>query len=197
MSKPASEYLGVPYVQEQMAAAAKYVAVEAEAEFIEESRQRMECNAGEGLTSLAFDSPLEAVFWLWWMAFHHTDSYTDGLQLVRHVGVEAGGQRFVLDFVVRPTYRRFGKPFEKLLPHWPLVGIELDGHAFHEKTLAQVQRRNQRDRTLQQAGWHIFHFAFSEFTNDQTGCLIELIDFVREQELRIRQLIEKDKADPA
>lgn len=183
-TKPAEEFATNKYVLEQIDSAAVYVGTESRDQFRDEMGQRLLANADDGMEPLAFDSPLEAAFWVWWMAFKKVDCYADGLHLSRHCSVEVGGQTFVLDFVVLPTNSRL-RPADRVWPDWPQVGVELDGHAFHEKTLEQVERRNQRDRALQQAGCRIFHFSFFEFSGQASSCLIELVDYMRERELEI------------
>lgn len=183
-----SEFLGVSLVEQQIEAARAFVSVEIGEQFVEETRQRMTSGCGEiGAPPLAFDSPLEAAFWVWWVAFSKTDYYVRTLSLRQHVQASVPAGVFVVDFVVNP-FRSFTDTTDRhryIDARWPLVGIELDGHAFHEKTLDQVTSRNQRDRELQKAGWKIFHFSFSEFTTDPTSALIEVVDFVRACESRI------------
>lgn len=54
------------------------------------------------------------------------------------------------------------------------IGIEVDGHDFHEKTKAQVKRDKERDRFLTIKGWHLLHFSGSEVFNDPFYCVEEL-----------------------
>jgi very-short-patch-repair endonuclease len=65
-----------------------------------------------------------------------------------HVWTEIEGQKYCVDFVVTPRTERKG---------WIPIAVELDGHAFHERTPAQVSHRDSRDRALQRAGWKVFH----------------------------------------
>jgi hypothetical protein len=59
------------------------------------------------------------------------------------------------------------------------IGVELDGHTFHEKTLEQVTYRNQRDRALQQIGWRVYHFSFAEFTKNPRESILEVVEHAR------------------
>jgi hypothetical protein len=167
--QPSKEFLGVQLVEQQIKAASMFVATEMGEQFIDEAMQRLDAGAGEiALPPLEFDSPLEAAFWVWWLAFGKTDYYAKKLSLRQHVSVSVPSATYVVDFVVLP-FRSLSDTSERhryIDARWPLVGIELDGHAFHEKTLGQVTLRNQRDRELQKAGWKIFHYSFSEFTAD-------------------------------
>jgi very-short-patch-repair endonuclease len=171
-TKPSSEFRRLPVVEQQIDAAAAMVANYAAADFHDEMTYRLSFgDEGHGLPELAFDSPLEAVFWVWWNAAMRVSVlFRSEAMLHRHVTVEAGGQRYNLDFVVASRKGR---------PGWPLIAIELDGHAFHEKTLEQVTYRNQRDRALQQAGWRVFHFSFSEFTTDPVRSIWEVVEFAQ------------------
>jgi len=64
---------------------------------------------------------------------------------------------------------------------WKPIAIEVDGHAFHERTREQVERRNERDRALQQAGWTVFHFSFTEMSARPEACILEVFDFAHKQ----------------
>ncbi len=110
------------------------------------------------------ESPIEAIFVIWWEALTRA-SWRGGyssLYLQPQVPVSVSGADFRLDFEARTAEdavlangRHVGLP-----P--PAIAIELDGHAFHEKTKEQVTQRNQRDRLLQQAGWKVLHVSGSE-----------------------------------
>lgn len=79
--------------------------------------------------------------------------------------VVACGRHYRLDFVLRAlTEESLSELVDS--PYHPLIAIEFDGHAFHEKTAAQVTSRNQRDRDLSDAGWTVWHFSGSEFNRD-------------------------------
>lgn len=179
MPKKGSEFVDIPLVREQLRAASRFVAEMEAEDFAGEITSRLECGGSElPDVPLEFDSPLEAAFWLWWMALRQVDSFChEDINMLRHHEVlTQGGDRYVLDFVVAPTdsmVKRY--PDRK----WPLIGVELDGHAFHEKTLEQVTYRNQRDRALQQIGWRVFHFSFAEFTKHPSESILEVIEHAR------------------
>jgi hypothetical protein len=111
------------------------------------------------------DSPLEAQFKTWFdiiRGFHLSlGSMRFAVALRPQVWIEcASGPRYRLDFAVEPmeewlhmSLLRAGHPLK--------LGVELDGHDFHEKTRAQVTCRNQRDRDLSTEGWRVLHFSGS------------------------------------
>jgi very-short-patch-repair endonuclease len=107
------------------------------------------------------ESPIEAVFWIWWQTVHslderlHDDEKPRGA--VQHA-VDAGGRRYRLDFAI---------PDAK-------IAVELDGHDFHEKTKEQVTYRNMRDRDLQAAGWTVLHFSGSELLKGALGVVVSV-----------------------
>lgn len=110
----------------------------------------------------AIESPLEAIFWVWWQAAtSHLEPPMVELHCQREIRC-ASGELFRLDFVVEPSDARQAVAFADAGKPFPLIVVEVDGHGFHEKTLEQVALRNTRDRLLQQEGAIVFHFSWSE-----------------------------------
>lgn len=105
------------------------------------------------------ESPIEAVFWVWWEALEVMDRVERGesrpsmfnYYLTRQLEIKvSAGATFRADFAV-----------EELS-----IAIELDGHDFHERTKQQVTYRNRRDRELQADGWTVLHISGSELVRD-------------------------------
>lgn len=174
-SKPSDAYLGLEVVQTHLRAAAEMVGREKARDFHDEMTYRL--SAGWDIhddvtgNTLVFDSPLEAIFWLWWHAMVRIDGVLqDELVLQPHKVERIDEHAYALDFVVWSVRAR---------ANWPLIAIELDGHTFHEKTLEQVTYRNQRDRALQQRGWRVFHFSWNEFTAQPEASVNEVLDFIK------------------
>jgi very-short-patch-repair endonuclease len=96
------------------------------------------------------ESPIEAVFWVWWQAvatISMVTRYPHMFVLRQQYDVHLpDGVRYRLDFAV-PQYS---------------IAIEVDGHDFHERTKEQVIYRNERDRRLQLAGWTVLHYSGTE-----------------------------------
>lgn len=107
------------------------------------------------------ESPLEALFCVWWWAYMKQMFQSDCLDLECQQDVCVSGQTFRLDFAITPASPKF----DHLLAKWKPIAVELDGHEFHERTKEQVQLRDRRDRALQLAGWQVLHYSFSEFTD--------------------------------
>ncbi len=126
----------------------------------------------------AYESPLEEIFALWWRVFNppRTSSFT--LRPQHRVVLDDNVYR--IDFAIDPVC-----PDIATHPAWKPIGVELDGHAFHERTKAQVASRDRRDRALQSAGWQVFHFSYAEFTVSPMECTVEVTEFAQTQRDRI------------
>ena len=61
----------------------------------------------------------------------------------------------------------------------PRVAIELDGHAWHEKSPDQVQRDKERERFLVSKGWTLIRFSGREIINNAGGKFYELTQIVK------------------
>lgn len=57
----------------------------------------------------------------------------------------------------------------------PSIGVEVDGHDFHEKTRAQVRRDKQRERAIVATGLRVLRFSGSELFRDACGCADEVV----------------------
>lgn len=186
MARQASDqFTKVPFVNTHIDRASQAAGRMVAEALSQEIWQRLDAGAADDNEPLEFDSALEAAYWAWWTAMQKADDWFVGreLRLQRHVVANVADQNYVIDFVlglsdtVWPMRSQLKLDFMKA--RWPLIGIELDGHTFHEKTLEQVTYRNQRDRALQQAGWRIFHFSFSEFNANPEQCITEPIEYAR------------------
>lgn len=182
---PAKEFIDLDIVQAHLQGATQFVAQEAAEGYRSEMDSIM-----HHLPSLQFDSPLEALFWLWWHACIRTGRFDDILSLEpqREV-VLAAGERYRVDFLVEPVEPRMAGHKD-----WIPLAVEVDGHAFHERTKEQVSYRDQRDRALQKAGWKVFHFSFSEFTTSPVACVAEVLIFARDQRNRVSTTEYSDQA---
>jgi len=127
------------------------------------------------------ESPIEVVFKLWWEVVSRADWWTpwDWCQLNPQVTVKLETSSYRLDFQVacgdlgtQEIARRY-----RIAP--PLIGVELDGHDFHERTKEQVTLRNKRDRDLQAAGWKVFHFSGSELLHEPLLSAYSVWDYSR------------------
>ena len=141
-----------------------------------------------------FESPLEAIFYVWWRALTATHDLFDlapaPLALVLQRNVEIDGQRFRLDFVIEPTNPDLKKEFG-------LVAVEVDGHAFHERTPEQVAVRDSRDRLLQGAGWVVLHTSWRELTSNPLEIVSEVYQFAQTRRLDLPSVRAWREAHPS
>lgn len=84
------------------------------------------------------------------------------------------------DFKIYPqwTQGRFRFDFA-VLGRDKKIAVEIDGHAFHERTQEQAFRDKSRDRILQAEGWLVFRFTGSEAHRDPDRCVKEVLSALR------------------
>lgn len=168
-TRPGNVFTHLEPVLEHMLWAASIVGRDAAETFTDSTARRIQ--------DLYFDSPLEVMFWIWWEAIKPRYQWTqEEFPLVDHNTVIVDGETFVLDFAVTasPSYTEYLRTHGHT---WPSIAVEVDGHAFHERTLEQVALRDRRDRLLQRAGWKVFHFSYSEFTREPETCVEEVWEY--------------------
>lgn len=121
------------------------------------------------------ESPLEVIFLLWWTEMHFRCGGSVATSLANQVQVVADGNNYRLDFQV--VQGGFAAEIFGELQNLPKIAVEVDGHAFHEKTPEQVALRNTRDRALQKDGWKIFHYSWRELTREPLKHVGEVWDY--------------------
>lgn len=123
----------------------------------------------EASRGLTLQSPLEASFALWFRECQLLVHAAEPCTLRTQVPVQCdNGRNYRLDFQVVAHIGYESYPLK--------LAVELDGHAYHERTKHQVRQRDQRDRDLQDAGWRVYHFSFSEFDNSPSDCVFRVLD---------------------
>lgn len=125
------------------------------------------------------ESPIEVLFKLWWEVVSRADwwAHWDLCRLQPQATISLAQARYRLDFQVHCGDSATHRIADRCAIAAPLIGVELDGHDFHERTRKQVIARNRRDRELQAAGWRVFHFSGSELVRDPVTCVREVWDF--------------------
>ena len=89
--------------------------------------------------------------------------------------ININGKTYFADFLIDPM--RTGWVTYENNDIYRLV-IECDGHDFHEKTKAQVEKRNQRDMDLKSAGYDVLHFSGSQIYKDPDKCAEDVFEYV-------------------
>jgi hypothetical protein len=128
---------------------------------------------------LKTDSPIEAIFSVWFVAARD-HLLSEGmsrfaLDLQPQYWVESPGfWSYRLDFALLPAdldlARRLSEHRFSLR-----IGVELDGHQFHEASRDQVIARNRRDRDLTSVGWRVLHFSGSELHRNPMAVVVEVL----------------------
>lgn len=182
MEREATNWIAVSVVQQHVQAAADAVARFAAASF----REYMEHQLGpdddrEAVWRLGLESPLEAIFYVWWKALVGEEGWIGKtFRLNTQQDVDVAGARYRLDFVIE-LWPEGMRALEARRLQWPSIAVEVDGHGFHEKTPEQVAKRNQRDRLLQNAGWLVLHYSWSEMTTRPEQCIGEVVGVLKER----------------
>lgn len=78
----------------------------------------------------------------------------------------------------------------------PNIGVEIDGHVWHEKTKEQAQYHKERERFLISKGWKLYRYTGAEVYKNPDACLDDLEEKSREDILNWRKelrLFDKEK----
>lgn len=59
------------------------------------------------------------------------------------------------------------------------VVIEADGHAYHDRTVAQASRDRRRDRFMQARGWLVARFTGTDIHRDALACATEALELAQ------------------
>lgn len=144
------------------------------------------------LRAYNFESPLEAGFFIWWHVYTESRGLEDVLSLQQQSEVRAGNSSYRLDFSVFPMDWPELSELAKKHDVVPFsVGVELDGHEFHERTKEQVARRDKRDRDLLSAGWRVLHYSGSEFVKDPEAVIQEVCSVAEKAAVELRMQLMK------
>lgn len=174
------EIAGSPLLREHRSMAAEHLryicsAVRQEHETETDQREFLDAIPQQlnGLSFSGLDSVAEAVFLTWWQAISYW--YTKApLRAVPQHSACIGGTIYRIDFSIEPSGLFAGS--------WRPIAVEIDGHAFHERTREQVNYRNARDRALQDAGWLVLHFSFEELVTNP-GIVVDEVFTVASRQL--------------
>jgi len=130
----------------------------------------------DGKTNI--ESPIEQIFFIEWHYRKLVDPwlFESHLFLFPQYQDETTG-KFRVDFKVNFDRHILSSTSVKdESPSLPRLGIELDGHEWHEKTKEQVQDDKQRERHLIRNGWTLLRFTGSEVIQKHAVCIYEVIE---------------------
>lgn len=128
------------------------------------------------------ESPAEAVFAMWWQTMAPFLPGSGDIRLVAQQPVVfPDGRRRRLDFSVTCADESLLRAAAAAGLEWNLIAVEIDGHAFHERTKEQVIDRDQRDRDLQACGVTVVHLSYNELIADPHRCVGEVFSVATDQ----------------
>jgi len=128
--------------------------------------KRFETKIRTSVRDKGIKSPIEQIFLMEWE--HYNLERPSSLTIEPQHQLQADGRTYRLDFMVLNPDRRLR------------VGIELDGHDFHEKTYDQVRRDKQREWAIVRQGITVLRFSGSEVVRNARKCVAEVITFLNE-----------------
>jgi len=106
-------------------------------------------------------SPIEQIFLMQWQFQKHQGGIK--YELLPQKVIEVGETKYAVDFVVTRPQRQLR------------LGVELDGHEFHEKSKLQVARDKRRERAIVTRGYHILRFSGYEVYQDVASVVEEVL----------------------
>jgi hypothetical protein len=150
-------------------------------EFREDTLARISEPFEEGGKTI--DSPLEQMFFIEWQyrILDNTGEYQ--IQLYPQYKDKDDTGKYYIDFYVDLVQIALSvsgahENIQKIKR--PLIGIEIDGHKWHEKTKKQVEYHKARDRFLTEKGWRLLRFSGSEVFRDVEECVDESLIYSRQ-----------------
>lgn len=122
-------------------------------------------------------SPIETVFAIWFAAWSQlSPGPRRQITLRPQHEIRCEERTYRVDFALVPTHPVL-ETFARQTAQFPLpIAVELDGHAFHERTREQVQSRDRRDRDLLNQNWRLFHFSGSELIANPAAVVDEVLE---------------------
>jgi len=131
----------------------------------------------------SISSPVEQLFYIEWYSRYFLAHEQEDLPffLDPQYTVEST-KKFIIDFhadflAVLINTNRGLQFYEKAIMtiNPPKLGIEIDGHIWHEKTKEQVRNDKQRERFLISSGWQLLRFTGSEVYENPKKCVDEAL----------------------
>lgn len=112
------------------------------------------------------------------------------LYLIPQDEIMANGKKYIADFLL--DTERVGGIYRE---HPLKLVIECDGHDFHEKTKAQVEKDNKRNFDLQLEGYEVLHFSGSQIYKNPLKCAMDAYKYIRSKVGKIDIDIYGEKAN--
>lgn len=117
----------------------------------------------------------------------------------KYIDLVPGYEAFLVPQFEMPTGHRldFLLQWKSVWADEPLrIGIECDGHEFHEKTKDQATRDKRRDRAIQMEGVPIYRFTGSEIFKNPASCAKEVLEIVQREDMRAYRVAHPEMVIP-
>lgn len=129
----------------------------------------------------AIESPVEQLFFIEWVFMDFYRGLDDFPFYLDSQYKDKSTGKYRIDFVVDFIQEVLGwdKEWQEIITkrvEAPKLGIEIDGHIWHEKTKEQVQYHKERERFLVSNGWKLLRFTGSEVFKCPGFCVEEVLD---------------------
>jgi len=130
--------------------------------------RRLEMEIRDAVNTHSVISPIEHLFLIEWKLNRIEEML--GVRFTPQKQCDTDRGMFVLDFLIA-----FDGPNAETFR----LGIELDGHDFHEKSKEQVESDKVRERAIVRAGIVVFRFSGSEVYRNAGKCVQEVAEYIR------------------
>lgn len=97
------------------------------------------------------------------------DESAMGMSVFPQFSIETEKKNYCADFII---------VLEKFVGKCVDVIVECDGHEFHQKTKAQVERDNQREYDIKKMGYDVLRFSGSQIYNNPFKCANDIFDYL-------------------
>ena len=142
----------------------------------------------------SIESPVEQLFFIAWIFKEHEHGPGDfPLFLEPQYQDESTGKYkldFSIDFIQDFLTIKWDKALKKV--EAPKLGIEIDGHIWHEKTKEQVQYHKERERFLIAGGWKLLRYTGSEAFKDPQRCVEETLELAFNLRMKFYKKLKKE-----
>lgn len=140
-------------------------------------------------------SPIEQLFYIEWV-FRKFSDHDLELELIPQYQDKSTGKYridFAIDFIQEIYRWNVGLNIENEILKIPIpkLGIEIDGHIWHEKTKEQVQHHKERERHLISKDWKLLRFTGSEIFKNPSNCVDEVLEVAEKMQIEYHQKIKE------
>lgn len=134
-------------------------------------------NTYDEIIEQGITSPPEQLFYACWI--NHPSYHETFISLFPQKKIGSFFMDFetsIISYFINNT-RLENETLKEIWSACPLVGIEIDGHEWHEKTKEQVAKDKKRERYIVSQGYRVFRFSAKQVLDDVCSSCNEIFDF--------------------